>query len=76
MPSSQRRFNDRGTDRSLSPLEIVAQDLENFSRHAGRTTVNTDDALLVARRNDALHDIIKDFIDKQKAAKAEGNARR
>jgi hypothetical protein len=32
--------------------------------------VNTDDVLLLARRNTDLHDIIKDCIDEAKAAKA------
>ncbi len=50
--------------------ENVAIDLETFSRHAGRTTVTTDDVLLLARRNADLHAMIKDAIDKQKAEKA------
>lgn len=53
----------------------VATDLESFSRHAGRTTVTTDDVLLITRRNDALHDIIKDFIDKEKSKKGKGNSK-
>lgn len=44
-------------------------DLESFSRHANRTTVTTDDVLLLARRNQDLHGIIKDVVDEQKAAK-------
>ncbi|RDW94249.1 hypothetical protein BP5796_00012 [Coleophoma crateriformis] len=58
-------------------IENVAIDLESFSRHAGRMTVNTDDVLLVTRRNDALHGIIEDFINKEKAksAKTPGKAR-
>jgi centromere protein S len=51
-------------------LENVAKDLESFSSHAGRTTVTTDDVMLLARRNADLHQIIKDFIDEQKASKA------
>lgn len=51
----------------MSLVENVTMDLESFSRHAGRSTITTDDVLLVTRRNDALHDIIKDFIDKEKA---------
>ena len=58
----------------------VAIDLESFSRHAGRTTVTTDDVLLVTRRNDALYGIVKDFIDKEKtkngAVAAKGKRRR
>lgn len=49
--------------------ENVAMDLETFSRHAGRTTVTTDDVLLLARRNNDLHAMIKDVVDRQKAAK-------
>jgi histone H3/H4 len=54
----------------------VAQDLENFARHAGRTTITTDDVLLITRRNEALHDIMKDFVDREKAAMGKGNRRR
>ncbi len=50
----------------------VATDLESFSRHAGRTTIMTDDVLLVTRRNDALHKIVKDFVDKEKAKNGKG----
>jgi len=50
--------------------------LENFSRHAGRTTVNTDDVLLLARRNNDLRDLIKEFIDKQKAVKGKAKAKK
>lgn len=59
--------------------ENVALDLESFSRHAGRTTVQTDDVLLLARRNSDLHAIIKDFVDEQVAAKVskgQGRAKR
>ena len=55
--------------------ETVAQDLENFAKHAGRSTVTTDDVLLLTRRNDALHDIIKEFIDNEKAATTRGRRR-
>lgn len=62
------------TEMVWSQIENVAQDLESFSRHAGRTTVTTDDVLLITRRNPALHDIMRDFIEieqaKNKNAKA------
>ena len=47
--------------------ENVAQDLESFARHAGRTTVTTDDVMLITRRNEALGDIMRDFVDREKA---------
>ena len=59
--------------------ENVAIDLESFSRHAGRTSITTDDVLLLARRNADLNGIIKDFVDEQKAAKVskgKGKAKR
>ncbi|KUI52687.1 Centromere protein S [Cytospora mali] len=64
------------TEMVWTQIENVAIDLESFSRHAGRTTVTTDDVLLLARRNADLHGIIKDFVDEQKAAKvAKGKGR-
>lgn len=36
-------------------------------RHAGRSTINTDDVLLLARRNDGLGDLLKTFVDKEGA---------
>ncbi|KAJ4388720.1 MHF histone-fold complex component [Gnomoniopsis smithogilvyi] len=67
------------TEMVWTQIENVALDLESFSRHAGRTTVQTDDVLLLARRNSDLHDIIKDFVDEQNAAKVskgKGRAKR
>lgn len=53
-----------------SSAESVARDLESFARHAGRTTVTTDDVLLITRRNDVLHGIMKDFVEKEQVAAA------
>ncbi|KAL2262702.1 hypothetical protein VTK26DRAFT_353 [Humicola hyalothermophila] len=63
------------TDIVWHQIENVATDLESFSRHAGRTTVTTDDVLLLARRNQDLYSIIKDSIDREKAAKAKGKGK-
>jgi len=60
----------------VSHPENVALDLESFSHHAGRTTVTTDDVLLLARRNQDLYGIIKEAVDEQKAAKAKGKSKR
>jgi hypothetical protein len=64
-----------GSHTDITETENVATDLESFSRHAGRTTVTADDVLLVTRRNEALHGIIQDFIDKEKAKRGKGKAR-
>lgn len=50
-------------------------DLESFSHHAGRTTVTTDDVLLLARRNQDLHTMIKDVVNRQKAAKVKAKGK-
>lgn len=47
--------------------ESVAADLESFAKHAGRSTVTTDDVLLLCRRNEALRDIVKEVVDEGKA---------
>jgi len=59
----------------LPEIENVATDLESFSRHAGRTTVTTDDVLLITRRNEALHGIIKDFVDREKVKSEKGKTK-
>lgn len=54
-------------------IESVAVDLESFSRHAGRSTVKTEDVLLLARRNEDLHDILKEMVDERKASSTKTN---
>ncbi|KAF4978119.1 hypothetical protein FZEAL_5451 [Fusarium zealandicum] len=57
------------TELVWSQIENVATDLETFSNHAGRSTVTTDDVLLLARKNPDLHQIMKEFVDQAKAEK-------
>ncbi|CAM1508382.1 Fc.00g052300.m01.CDS01 [Cosmosporella sp. VM-42] len=57
------------TEMVWTQMENVATDLESFSNHAGRTTVTTDDVLLLARKNPDLHQIMKEFVDHTKAEK-------
>ncbi|KAI8625149.1 kinetochore component CENP-S-domain-containing protein [Xylariaceae sp. FL1651] len=64
------------TEMIWTQIENVALDLESFSRHAGRSTITTDDVLLLARRNGDLYNIIKDFVDKEKAEKAKEKSKR
>lgn len=51
------------TEMVWTQVENVAIDLEAFARHAGRTTVSTDDVLLIARRNEALEGVLKKWLD-------------
>jgi hypothetical protein len=60
----------------LAMSENVAMDLESFSQHAGRTTITTDDVLLLARRNQDLYSVIKDEVDKEKAAREKGKGKK
>ncbi|KAL7797568.1 kinetochore component CENP-S domain-containing protein [Trichoderma ceciliae] len=65
------------TEMVWAQIENVAIDLETFCNHAGRTTVTTDDVLLLARKNPDLHQIMKTFVDEIKADKeaAAGSSR-
>ena len=56
-------------------IENVAQDLENFARHAGRSTVTTEDVLLLCRRNDALREIVRGVVEEGKARNRQGGRR-
>ncbi|TDZ19443.1 Centromere protein S [Colletotrichum sidae] len=58
------------TEMVWSQIESTAMDLENFSRHARRTTVQTEDVLLLARKNPDLLDLVTAFVDEKKAEKA------
>ncbi|KAF5016336.1 hypothetical protein F66182_12014 [Fusarium sp. NRRL 66182] len=48
--------------------ESVSQGLEAFAKHAGRSTININDVMLLARRNEGLESILKAFVDQQKEA--------
>lgn len=43
-------------------IESAAVDLESFARHAGRSTIATEDVLLLARRNADLENLLKDGV--------------
>ncbi|UNI19012.1 MHF histone-fold complex component, variant 2 [Purpureocillium takamizusanense] len=55
------------TELVWTQIENVAVDLESFSRHAGRSTVTTDDVLLLARKNPDLQQLMGDYVDRLKA---------
>ncbi|KAK5112098.1 hypothetical protein LTR62_004440 [Meristemomyces frigidus] len=40
-------------------IETIAQDLEAFAKHAGRTTINVDDVVLLGRRNEGLAAVLQ-----------------
>ena len=49
------------TEMSLSWIEIIAKDLRDFSRHAKRKVVTTDDVKLLARKVPRIHQAIEAF---------------
>ena len=57
-------------------LGTAAQDLESFAAHAGRTTIKTDDVMLLTRRNEGLESILKDFVERLKVRKENENQKR
>ncbi|KAL1867767.1 hypothetical protein Plec18167_008511 [Paecilomyces lecythidis] len=48
--------------------ETVSQDLESFAKHAGRSTINVADVMLLTRRNEGLESILRAFVDQQREA--------
>ncbi|EEA18711.1 MHF histone-fold complex component [Talaromyces marneffei ATCC 18224] len=56
------------TEMVWAQIESVSQDLEAFAKHAGRSTINTNDVMLLARRNEGLESILRAFVDQQKEA--------
>jgi centromere protein S len=54
--------------------ENVAQDLSSFAQHAGRRVVNTDDVLLLCRRNEPLEELLRGFVEQEMVKEVEGNA--
>ncbi|KAH3005529.1 hypothetical protein KXV73_009898, partial [Aspergillus fumigatus] len=46
--------------------QTVSQDLEFFAKHAGRSTINVSDVMLLARRNEGLESILRAFVDQQR----------
>lgn len=43
----------------------MGRDLEGFAKHAGRGTVTTKDVLLLGRRNDALKEVMEEWVRKR-----------
>ena len=39
--------------------------LISYTRHAGRSTVSTDDVMLLSRRNEGLETVLRSYMDKQ-----------
>ncbi|KAL4999167.1 kinetochore component CENP-S-domain-containing protein [Aspergillus recurvatus] len=53
-------------------IETASQDLESFAKHAGRSTINVSDVMMLARRNDGLESILRTFAARQREQAKEG----
>jgi centromere protein S len=49
--------------------------MESFAKHAGRTTVTTDDVMLLARRNEGLEAVLRGLLEEQRSKKGDASAR-
>ncbi|KAI9043929.1 CENP-S family protein [Aspergillus affinis] len=58
-------------DSVLIQPETVSQDLESFAKHAGRSTINVSDVMLLARRNEGLESIMRAFVDQMREEEEE-----
>lgn len=47
------------TEMASAKINTIAADLEAFARHADRSIINERDALLLARHNDSLKDVLQ-----------------
>lgn len=64
------------TELVWAQIANVAVDLEAFAAHAGRTTIKTDDVMLLTRRNEGLESIMKDFTQRLKEKNESEKARK
>ncbi|KAJ6164700.1 Histone-fold [Penicillium chermesinum] len=53
-------------------LEGASLDIEAFAKHAGRSTVQTSDVLMLGRRNEGLDQILRAFVESQETQRQEG----
>ncbi|KAL4758722.1 CENP-S family protein [Aspergillus foveolatus] len=47
-------------------IETASQDLESFAKHAGRSTINVSDVMMLARRNEGLESILRTYVARQR----------
>ena len=60
---------------SPKPFDTLVHELRSCGRHAGRSTISTDDVMLLSRRNEGLEAVLRNYLDKQNAGKSNGKKR-
>ena len=53
----------------------TSRDLETFAKHAGRRVINTDDVMLLSRRNEGLETLLRNTLEEMKARDAAGQSK-
>ncbi|KIW82052.1 hypothetical protein AYO20_00040 [Fonsecaea nubica] len=51
----------------------AAVDLEAFAKHAGRSTIKTDDVMLLTRRNEGLEQLLRDELKRLEQSKSKND---
>lgn len=54
------------TEMVWAQIESTSMDLKSFAKHAGRSTISTDDVMLLSRRNEGLETVLRSYMAKQK----------
>ncbi|KAF2096695.1 hypothetical protein NA57DRAFT_58593 [Rhizodiscina lignyota] len=62
------------TELVWAQIASAGKDLENFAKHAGRSTIQTDDVLLLARRNEGLESLLRSYVDQTRATEGRGTS--
>ncbi|KAH4174290.1 hypothetical protein HBI25_033990 [Parastagonospora nodorum] len=61
------------TELVYTQIANTSHDLEVFAKHAGRKAINTDDVMLLTRRNDALESMLKGELERMQSAEGRGD---
>lgn len=66
---AQKKGLAMSADERDYPTGNAAVDLESFAKHAGRSTIKTDDVMLLARRNEGLAELLKEELKNIESSK-------
>lgn len=50
------------TEMVWAQIENIGMDLKSFAKHAGRSTISTDDVMLLSRRNEGLETVLRSYM--------------
>ncbi|KAF2017096.1 hypothetical protein BU24DRAFT_490327 [Aaosphaeria arxii CBS 175.79] len=58
------------TELVYTQISNTSRDLETFAKHAGRRVIQTEDVMLLSRRNEGLETVLKQKLDEIKASES------